>query len=291
MAEPGAVGRGVDQLILRLGRADAVIIEALAKVGRPERFAGTGCGETGIEKAFAAPVPGGLREFDPLDGIVERAAAIDVDQAQRAPIAARILHAIGEHPAIGRGRPLRERAGAILRPAVGIEQNPLPARQPFAHIKRGLIFQPPVIAIEIAVARLAGDSVAAMGEERLQARLERLAPRQRVEIAASERIFPRHPVADRRIGAQVIFQPAIGIGDRHAEMILHYVLPAGERIAQRRIARRDRRVVGMCAQHGRGSGQPERQQDQGEAAHPLFQALLYITKTGRASHKENAACR
>ena len=283
MAEPRPVGRGVDQLVLRLRRADAVIIEALAKVGRAEGLARLGRGEARIEKAFAAAVPGGLGKFHPLHRVVQRPAAVDVDQAQRAPVAARILHGIGEIFAVGRGRPFGQRARPVARPAIGVEQQPLRSRQAFADIERGLVFQTLVIAIEIAAARLARHGVAAMGEERLQPGLERIAPRQRVEIAAGERIFLRHPVAHRRIAAQVVFEPAIGVGHLDAEMILHQVQPPRGGIAQGVAARGDRRFLRQGAGDRRCGGQPERQQDQGGEAHPLFDALFVANGTGRVS--------
>src|SRR3546814_2972471 len=59
------IRRGIDQLILRLGRAQAMIINLLIIIGRLEGFSALWFCEARIEKTLVLTVPGEVRKFDP----------------------------------------------------------------------------------------------------------------------------------------------------------------------------------------------------------------------------------
>src|SRR3546814_3551304 len=61
------IRRGIDQLILRLGRAQAMIINLLIIIGRLEGFSALWFCEARLEKTLVLTVPGEVRKFDPTD--------------------------------------------------------------------------------------------------------------------------------------------------------------------------------------------------------------------------------
>src|SRR3546814_15923661 len=80
------IRRGIDQLILRLGRAQAMIINLLIIIRRLEGFSALRFCEARIEKTLVLTVPGEVRKFDPADFVGKHLSACNIDDVQNAPV-------------------------------------------------------------------------------------------------------------------------------------------------------------------------------------------------------------
>src|SRR5438552_2430832 len=90
-AEPpvGLVGTLVDQDVLRLVPTEAVVVELLEPVEPGERLVGGGrLGVATVEEPGAVVGPGGAREFDPPEMIVQVARGGDVAHVKLFPVRA-----------------------------------------------------------------------------------------------------------------------------------------------------------------------------------------------------------
>jgi hypothetical protein len=224
----------MDQPVRRLRRADLVEPDLLALDGRLIFAAARRRIEARIEEAAAVPAPRQRRIFDPLDPVVERLAAVGIDDAQDAPVRAAILHRIEQIAPIVRGEPFGQRRRPVLREAVGVEKFAFLALQPLAHIERRLVLQARIARVEIAATRLARRPVALEIVELRHAVAQRVAPGERLEIGEGRVILGRDPGLHILVAAHVILEPAIGVSHSHAELGFDEVLPPRLRIGERR---------------------------------------------------------
>src|SRR3546814_12274623 len=116
------IRRGIDQLILRLGRAQAMIINLLIIIGRLEGFSALWFCEARIEKTLVLTVPGEVRKFDPADFVGKHLSAFNIDDVQNAPVSSSILYGIAQMIPVRRVLPFGERRGTIGGKAVWITE-------------------------------------------------------------------------------------------------------------------------------------------------------------------------
>src|SRR3546814_3493479 len=99
------IRRGIDQLILRLGRAQAMIINLLTIIGRLEGFSAPWFCEARIEKTLVLTVTGEVRKFDPADFVGKHLPAFNIDDVQNAPVSPSLRHGIEQRLPVRRGHP------------------------------------------------------------------------------------------------------------------------------------------------------------------------------------------
>ena len=226
MAHLWPVGGGIDQRVGALRRAELMEIDLLVLVERLELGALGGCGEARIIEARSILRPRQARELDPVD-LVADAAARDVEDLYGTPVGAAVLHRIEQLAAVLRRGPFGERRRAVLRPAVGIDQHPARPIDAVAHIEHRLVLQPGIARVEIATALLHRHAEPLVIEQLLQACREDVAARQRGEIGVGDGILVGDPLRDLGIGADVVLEPAIRIGDLDAELFVDLWHTAG----------------------------------------------------------------
>ena len=90
----------IDQLILTLRRAQAMVIELLVVVDPRQRPVALGFVITGVENALAAFIPAGGRKLDPVKGVSQLLAGGDIEKMPLLPVRARLRRAIGQHFAV-----------------------------------------------------------------------------------------------------------------------------------------------------------------------------------------------
>ena len=212
-------------------------IDLLILVQRLERLPGLRLGEARVVKARPVARPAEAREFDPFQFVGGDPAGGDVEDFDRAPVGAAVLDRIKKMPAVFARHPFGERGGTVLRPAVGIDQRPPLAIDAIAHEQHRLVLQPVVAGVEIMPALLHRHAEPLIVIELGHARLERRAQRQRCQEFVGRDVFDIDPRAHFGIVADVIFEPAIGIGDGDAELLLDQVHAAGGRVGHDRLAR------------------------------------------------------
>ena len=108
--------------------------------------------KTGIEKPRPAlgPLDGG--EPCPLDLVTQNPAGVDVKYANRAPVAAAVLHRIGYAQAIPGCRPFSQRNRSIFSPTIGIYDHLRCTVQTVPSKKSHLLLNPGVTQVEVSAA-------------------------------------------------------------------------------------------------------------------------------------------
>ena len=153
----GWSGRREDQPVGALRRAEPVEIDGLILVQLLELLL-AGLREARVEEARAVLRPIEVGEFDPAHLVAGRPAGGDVEHAHGAPVGAAVLDRIEQMAAVLGRLPFGERGGAVLRPAVGIEQHARRAVQAVADVEDGLVLQPVIAGVEIMMALHLGDA-------------------------------------------------------------------------------------------------------------------------------------
>ena len=173
-------------------------------------------GRFGVAAVEKSAVVAGPRwrsgKFHPVEIIGKHRASGDLDHPDAPPVAAAILHRIGEQFAIGRGRPFRQRGGAVLGPAIGIDKRARRCASLFDHQHR-LVLQAAITAIKYPAAAGFGQRDAFIIEQLRQPRLERRPAGQGRQIGLCHLILFGHPIGHRLLGAHVALKPAIGVGN------------------------------------------------------------------------------
>src|SRR5262249_3337090 len=157
------LGPVVDEDIVGLWGAKAVIVDFLVEVEALECLAGLWLGESAVEKAAGVDRPRGLAELAPLDLVVERLAGLQVEPLPGNPVGAGLGDGVGEVLAVlaERWHP-RQGDGAVFRPLVRIENDLRLAIELIDDIKDRLILQSVVFQVVIAAGDLEGGGVASI---------------------------------------------------------------------------------------------------------------------------------
>ena len=137
----------MDQHILRLRRADAMVIDLLVE-GQAMELAGIffRLVVAAVEKPFAVQCPGGGAVFDPFYFIIQRLSGCQVQDPPRLPVRAGLGHAVGQVFPVVTDSHAGQGHGAVLRPGVRIEHDARLALQSIGHIEHGLVLQTVVLA-------------------------------------------------------------------------------------------------------------------------------------------------
>ncbi len=247
------IGPLVDQAVGGLRRADAVVVELLVVVRLLHLLARFGLVVAAVEEALAVVGPGGARELDPLQPVGEVAAGRHLAHLPLLPVRATGGQAVGDAPAVLAHRVAGERDGAVGRQGVGIDQHARRAVQLLQGVDHALVLQAVVLGEEVAAALALGDAVALVVPELGQAAAQRLAGRDRLQVPEGDAVLLFDPGAGV-VGVGVL-QPAVGVGDLEAVVLVDVVAGARAGIGQpcrRRARRRRGRSGGRCGrQRGR----------------------------------------
>ena len=231
VAQLGPIGRGIDQLVGRLRRADTVEVDRLIGVERLEFHPFGRLREARIEKSGIAD-PRDAGELGPADLVRQHLAGGHIEQADGPPVRTAILDRIGQQLAIVRRLPVGQRGRTVLGPAIRVDQQARGPGQGIADKQLRLVLQARIAHVEIVGAGLARQAEPFVIHQRLDPLGKPIPLRQRAEILLGHRVLLLHPGRDRRIGPDIVLQPTIGIGDRLAERRLDNRATSGLRIGQ-----------------------------------------------------------
>ncbi len=146
------LGAREHERIIILRRSDTMKIYGLVHIQRLEFFFFAGLRVAAVIEAGPVARPGQARKFQPVQFVVERLAAVDVDDARLAPIRASILHEVSDMPAVGTGKIGRQRDSAVLGPCIRIDQQPRLIVEAILHVNHVLVLQAVVVAVVISSA-------------------------------------------------------------------------------------------------------------------------------------------
>src|SRR3546814_19932577 len=117
------IRRGIDQFILRLGRAQEMIINLLIIIGRLEGFSALWFCEARMEKTLVPTVPVGSRKFDPPNFVGRHFSALNIVDVRLAPASSPILYRIEQMIPVRQGLPSAYRRCPTAGTAVWIKHH------------------------------------------------------------------------------------------------------------------------------------------------------------------------
>ena len=186
----------IDQLVGRLGRAQAVIVDGLPRERRFEHLVRGRLGVAGVEETARVLRPRQIRKAHPAHFILAVLTRDEVADVDGLPVCAAYGAGIRDERRIRRRRVVRERHRAVRRERIWIDRHGLDAAGPGPHVDRRLPLQPAVTRVEQRAVfdhRHAGARVVPqLGE----AGDQRLTMGQGVEVGAGDRILRGHPLGD-----------------------------------------------------------------------------------------------
>ena len=220
----------VHQDVLGLVGAEPVIIEPLESVHVGECLV-PGLGIAAVEESRAVLGPRGARKLDPLQVIRQVAPARHVAHAELLPVRPARRGPVGEAPPVFGHRQRRDGHGAVFGEQVGIEQRLGAGREGSLLVQHRLVLQPVVLEKEVAPRLVEWRAVLRIVPERRQALAERRPLRDLREIALGEPVLGIDPAP--RFGGIGVLEPAIGVGDPRAVIVVDYIALAGRRVRER----------------------------------------------------------
>ena len=167
-----------------------------------------------VEEARPVVRPGGAGELRPRHDVGQVRARRDVQHVPGVPVRPGLADRVGHERPVVRGPDPAQRARAVLRPRVGVDEDLTGVIGGRQHVEHALRLQPAVAAAEPAVAappRHPGLRVVPQG---LQARADRRPLRRRVEERPRPR--PLRPHERLRLLRPRVLQPAVRVRDRLA---------------------------------------------------------------------------
>ena len=211
---PGRLVRPlVDQHVGGLRRADAMVIDLLIEVQRLERLPRLRLGIAAIEEAAAVVRPRGAAELRPLELVGQDRARGDFHQPPDVPVRTRFRDRIGDVAAVVAERRPAERDRPVLRPGVRVDQDLRIGIERLLDVEDRLVLQAVVLEETVASAGLERAAVLRIVPQLREPFLDRRPLGDRVEIAVRDGVLGRDPVGDLLAGADVVLQPAVGVGD------------------------------------------------------------------------------
>ena len=219
----------VDEPVGRLRRADAVVIDLLVLVLR-RIDALLRCVVGAVIESLRVGRPLRPRVLHPLDPVLRERPVGGVHHADLHPVRSRRRGGIGEIAAV-----LRERGGghghrAVLRQAVGIEEHlARPARLPRA-VEHRLVLQPVVIIVVPPVAVLRRRPLPGVVPQLGEPLTDGVAEGNLRQVVVRHGVFGLDPGG--RGLREVVLEPAVGIGDLRAEVVVHDPAALGLGIGQ-----------------------------------------------------------
>ena len=217
----------VDEAVGRLGLAQLVVVDLLELVLRRVDTLLRGVVGAVIE-ALRIGRPGGAGELHPVDAVVGQLSRRGIHHTDFDPVRARRRGGIGHVAAILREGNRRQRHRTVLREGVGVEKD-LPGLAGLLRaVDDRLILQSVVVGVVPPVAVLDGSRllgiVPQLGEPLADGSAE----------GYLREVVLRHGILGRNPGGRslriVVLEPAVGVGNLHAEIVVHHVAALGGRI-------------------------------------------------------------
>ena len=226
----GLVRSLVDEHVLRLIRAQAVVIEALKPVHLGERLVDR-LRVPAVEEAGAIVGPRRARELDPLEVIGPVAPLRDIAHAELLPIGAARRRAVGQEPPVVRDRQGRERHRTVFGQEVRVEQRLRVRRERRLFVQDGLVLETIVLEKEVATCLPEWRAVLRIVPDLRQPLADRAARGDLGEIGGGEPVFRLDPGA--AFGRVRVLEPAVRVGDPGPVIIVDDIALASGRILER----------------------------------------------------------
>ena len=227
MAPVLVIRGGIDFHVRALRRAEFVEIDRLIVGQRVVILALRDFGEARVEESFIAQPLDPAAVFDPFEVVGQLLAGRNVEHIHAVPVRPAVLDLIGDELALLGGRVSGQRGRAVLGPCVRVEQHPPLAIDPVAHEQLRLVREARIVGVEIAIALFARDAEALVIHQLADFALEPCTARQFVEIGIGDGVLRLHPAFHVLVGADRLFEPAIGIGHLLAEFGIDHIVAAG----------------------------------------------------------------
>ena len=144
----------VDEHVVFLGRAEAVVVEFVVEVQGLELGALLRLLVAAVEEPLVVLGPRGAGELGPAELVGElpvtrKRVPRDFQNVPDGPVAARLRTAVGHITAVVAEAHLAQRDRAVLGPRVRIQQHPRLAVQRVGDIQHGLVLQAVVLEVEV----------------------------------------------------------------------------------------------------------------------------------------------
>ena len=215
----GVGGVHIEQLVIALGRADAVVVNLVAFVHRRELLALHGVVGAVVE---SVALPCRAAEFRPHDMVVEGLARGGVEHIELQPVGPAARDAIGHVLAVVRKAHALQGHGAIVAQRVGVEEHPGRAAQLVHHVHHALVLQA-VVLVEIPFAMFLERYARLLVVGHLAQPLKQfLALRDAVQKGIGHGILCLHPLGG--LGTRVVLEPAVGVGHLGAEIFVYGIV-------------------------------------------------------------------
>ena len=210
------VGTVEDEHVVALRRADLVEVQFLEviDIGQLGRFVRRII--AAVEETLVVLGPRGARELGPLDVVRQILARFDVAHFPLVPVGTGGGRGVGQVFAVRADRGAGQRHRAVGGQGVRVQQQTRLVGQFFHRVQHGLVLQAIVAAVEVTAALFRWRRETLIVPQLGQPLLDRRALGNRAQVRLRQPVLRRHPFA--RLGAVGVFQPAVGIGNRRAEI-------------------------------------------------------------------------
>jgi hypothetical protein len=211
--------RGVleDQLVLRLRRADLVEVDLVVLVLRGQLLALLGRVVAAVVEAAAGPGEAG--DLDPVQLVGQLLARRHLHHVAVAPVRPARGLAIGGVLRVARDVERAELRRSLGRELVGVEEDLGRPVDPLLVVDDGLVLEPVVLREEPVVAAAVGRAEARVVVELGQAVFDLRAEGNLVEVGEGQPVLLLDPACDLGLRG-VVFEPAVWVGDLHAEVVV-----------------------------------------------------------------------
>ena len=180
-----------------------------------------------VEEALVVLGPGGVGELGPFQLVGQLPAGGDFHDVPDRPVAAGLGAAVGQVLAVVAEAHLAQGDRAVFRPRVGVDQDPRLGLERIGHVEHGLVLQAVVLEEEVAAAFLHVGRVLGEVPELGQAAADRLALGDGGQVGLGELVLGLDPLGHLGRVADVVLQPAVGIGHLGAEVGVDVIDAAG----------------------------------------------------------------
>ena len=226
----GMIGPFVDERVGILRRAQLVEVDLLIAVRRRALVARLGRLEARVIEPGPVLPPRRGRELRPPHEVAALDARRHLEHPPLAPVQSAPRQAVGHQPAVVGARRFADRNRAVRRERVWIDQHVRHGVERPRAVDDGLVLQAVVLREDVVVALARGQPMALIVPELGEARAQRLTRGYLREVREGERVLRGHPL--RGLRAAVVLEPAIGIGNRTAEVVVSLIDTARGRVLE-----------------------------------------------------------
>ncbi len=240
-----ALGIGLvlkDEFILGLGSANAVEVHGVENVFGREFVGRIRRGIAAIEEAIARPADVG--GFDPFQSVGENFAGSDFHDVDFLPIGTSSRNAVGDVTAVLGNIENAEARSAVFGKLVGIEKHFGGGVEAALDVEDVLVLQAIVFEKEVGVAAAEGRRIFGIVEKFFEAMLDLSAVGNLIEIGKRNFILGFDP--GEGFGGVVVLEPAVGICDLGAVIVVDLIGFAGDGIVEGLPGGRNRGNADVC---------------------------------------------